>query len=59
MMNTKINIAIVGVAASTPLWTEMLQTVSSNAALLFPIIGCVLGIFQLMKLLRSWNDPKP
>lgn len=58
MMTTKINLAIFGVAVSTPLWIDMLQTVSTIAALLFPIIGCVLGIFQLLKLLRGWNEPK-
>lgn len=56
------NLAVAGTAMSSPLWLERatgaLDGASQFAAALLPILGCLLAIFQGVKLWKDWNKPK-
>lgn len=55
------NLAVAGTAMSSPLWLERatgaLDGASQFAAALLPILGCLLAVFQGIKLWRDWKKP--
>jgi len=45
---------IAGGLMSYPIWGAWLNNIHEGAAFAAPIIGCVLGLAQLAKTVRSW-----